>query len=611
MAVGVRHGQQDADLQGLPLRRRRRAGLHDDPGLDVLELPDDGLHRQRPRARREHTYTVRVTDPFGNLLDLGTTNSVTISAGSQSQYASDVVNDGATDFWRLGEPSGTAGYDHAGFNDATAPDGCDPRRRRRDLRRQRRRVRPSTAAPTASWPPTRPSRRRPTCHARGVGQDDDRPAAARSSATATRRPARAPTTTGTSTWTTPATSSSACTPTASARSRARRPTTTAQWHHVVGDARRDEGHGALHRRQEGRRDQRHHVGPALHRLLADRRRQHQRLAEPAERATTSPARSTTSRSTRPRWRWPQVQQHYTRQRPHARRPAGAGGRLRQGRLQRRPGPLLAARTRPSGTTANDAARTATTAPSPAASRSASRGGVRDGNTPSPFNGSDGADRLATSRLDPTVYSEELWFKTDHDPRRQADRLRQPADRQQRQLRPPRLHGELRPAALRRWTGQANTVTRRTAYNDSAWHHVVATQGPDGMTLYVDGSAGRHATRRPAQAYNGYWRVGGDTDWGGDSPTSTAPSTRSRSTPRSSPRPRSRALRRRRRRGGQPGAGRGFTRLRGRSAASFDGTGSPDPDGTIASYAWDFGDGTRARARSPTTPTARPATTPWR
>ena len=43
-----------------------------------------------------YTYTVRVTDAFGNLLNLGTTNSVTISAGSQSQYANDVVNDGAT-----------------------------------------------------------------------------------------------------------------------------------------------------------------------------------------------------------------------------------------------------------------------------------------------------------------------------------------------------------------------------------------------------------------------------------------------------------------------------------------------------------------------------------
>ena len=34
----------------------------------------------------------------------------------------------------------------------------------------------------------------------------------------------------------------------------------------------------------------------------------------------------------------------------------------------------------------------------------------------------------------------------------------------------------------------------------------------------------------------------------------------------------------------------FTDTEAGLKASFDGTGSNDPDGTIASYAWDFGDG---------------------
>ncbi len=37
-----------------------------------------------------------------------------------------------------------------------------------------------------------------------------------------------------------------------------------------------------------------------------------------------------------------------------------------------------------------------------------------------------------------------------------------------------------------YTGQLNTITSDAAYNNDQWHHVVATQGSDGMKLYVDG-----------------------------------------------------------------------------------------------------------------------------
>ncbi|MEV7404422.1 LamG-like jellyroll fold domain-containing protein [Streptomyces sp. NPDC091267] len=54
-----------------------------------------------------------------------------------------------------------------------------------------------------------------------------------------------------------------------------------------------------------------------------------------------------------------------------------------------------------------------------------------------------------------------------------------------------------------------TVTSAASYNDNAWHHAVATQGPSGMRLYVDGvSVGSDATAGN-RSYNGYWRVGGD------------------------------------------------------------------------------------------------------
>ncbi|MGZ2357120.1 LamG domain-containing protein [Streptomyces sp. 372A] len=55
-----------------------------------------------------------------------------------------------------------------------------------------------------------------------------------------------------------------------------------------------------------------------------------------------------------------------------------------------------------------------------------------------------------------------------------------------------------------------TVSTTGAYNDGAWHHVVATQGSGGMALYVDGQLRASNSRYTKSAnYTGYWRVGGD------------------------------------------------------------------------------------------------------
>jgi Concanavalin A-like lectin/glucanases superfamily len=73
-----------------------------------------------------------------------------------------------------------------------------------------------------------------------------------------------------------------------------------------------------------------------------------------------------------------------------------------------------------------------------------------------------------------------------------------------------------------YNGAARTVTTTRAYNDGAWHHLVATFGSGGMTLYVDGvRVGRRTDITVGQRYRGYWRVGGDTLRGWPSrPTST-------------------------------------------------------------------------------------------
>lgn len=61
-----------------------------------------------------------------------------------------------------------------------------------------------------------------------------------------------------------------------------------------------------------------------------------------------------------------------------------------------------------------------------------------------------------------------------------------------------------------WTGSASTLTSPTALNDGQWHYVVASQGAEGMRLYVDGRrVGSNGTSNQ-QPYWGIWRVGGDS-----------------------------------------------------------------------------------------------------
>ncbi|WP_424215217.1 LamG-like jellyroll fold domain-containing protein [Streptomyces sp. BI20] len=62
-----------------------------------------------------------------------------------------------------------------------------------------------------------------------------------------------------------------------------------------------------------------------------------------------------------------------------------------------------------------------------------------------------------------------------------------------------------------YVGGVRTVTTAGAdrFNDNAWHHVVATQGPGGISLYVDGALRGTLDVTSHENYAGYWRVGGD------------------------------------------------------------------------------------------------------
>ena len=62
-----------------------------------------------------------------------------------------------------------------------------------------------------------------------------------------------------------------------------------------------------------------------------------------------------------------------------------------------------------------------------------------------------------------------------------------------------------------YPGSAKVITTPTAYNDGQWHMFSASLSSDGMAFYVDGRLiGRDRTVTTAQAYNGYWRIGGDS-----------------------------------------------------------------------------------------------------
>ncbi len=196
---------------------------------------------------------------------------------------------------------------------------------------------------------------------------------------------------------------------------------------------------------------------------------------------------------------------------------------------------------------------------------------------------------------PTVYSQELWFKTAAGYASggkligfgsSQTGLSGAYDRHVYMFDDGRLRFGV-------YTDGPNVADTTKSYNDGNWHHLVATQGPGGMKLYVDGTLDASNPQTQAVAYDGYWRVGGDNTWGGNSSNYFAGAIDevavyskvldlgtvqghyqigSGNLPNQAP-------------------SAAFTSSVNDLQASFDGSGSSDPDGTIASYAWDFGDST--------------------
>jgi PKD repeat protein len=155
-------------------------------------------------------------------------------------------------------------------------------------------------------------------------------------------------------------------------------------------------------------------------------------------------------------------------------------------------------------------------------------------------------------------------------------------------------------------GARVTINTAASYRDNQWHHIVGTLGSDGMKLYVDGNqVAANTAVTKAQVYRGYWRVGGDrlTNW----PSSPNREAIAANIDEVAVYPKALTI----------GHIRAHYLASGRSTVfpnisptasfsssayyltgSFDGTGSTDDDGTIASYAWNFGDSTTGTGPTP-------------
>ncbi|MGH1549879.1 LamG domain-containing protein [Leifsonia poae] len=73
-------------------------------------------------------------------------------------------------------------------------------------------------------------------------------------------------------------------------------------------------------------------------------------------------------------------------------------------------------------------------------------------------------------------------------------------------------------------GAVRTISSTASYTDGSWHQATASLSSEGMALFVDGQrVASDPTVTKAQAFAGYWRIGGDNldNWGPETPSTRA------------------------------------------------------------------------------------------
>jgi PKD repeat protein len=219
----------------------------------------------------------------------------------------------------------------------------------------------------------------------------------------------------------------------------------------------------------------------------------------------------------------------------------------------------------------------------------------DSDTAFAFNGSSGLAATKTAAAAPAIFTEEAWFQTSSRLGGKimgfgsaASGLSGSYDRHVYMDTSGRVLFGVYP-------GSMQTVQSATGFNDGTWHHVVASLSSSGMALYLDGVlVASRADVTSAQGYNGYFRIGGDNTWTGAKYfTGTVDEVALYSTVLPADRVAAHYNLGRTGKATNSLPTASFTKNVRKATLNVDASASADPDGTVASYAWDFGDGSTA------------------